>query len=793
MLPRIAVLAVHGVADQAPHDSARDMAELLCRLGFDGSSRRCYDPFRLQGVAIPVRPLVPDAGHVTSDLVRDPGSSPLDEAFTREALKDFAIRGDEAVYETVVLESVRSDEDGSPVAAVDIYEMYWADLSRLSTGWLRIFGELYQLLLHVGSLAVHVATGVVARRNGRTARAFRLFVRMAATLLGVPIAVLNLALGVAALLVLADRLTPYAQPCAVALSAGVTMVAAGALFSRIRRFPALVSFGVLGAIAAAAIADWTALATRPPAAAVAQFGTVVVVAGSAALAALLRKYTSTRPGSATFSAVTVPIVLVGGTASVWLSASRPHALVYAGFHLAEPLYLALRAPWIALVLASWGALAAGALLLIQRRHDCPVRRAVWSALLCLSMPSMAFLFLTCALWKALAMAAGPLGASMYALLPVPFIGLRTRTTTLDGFADLLLRNSVGDGLPLMLLLMAGAVVIAAWAIGPVVWAEIFPPSHNRQSAALGNWLTNGFRLMAFAGGLIVVAFFFVLPIGAGVTDATGHGTLAAIDGLFQLLGAGLNLKLLFGVVGLPATSLLVFANRLQSLAAGFRTPLDILLDVDNYLRMDPRTHTVRARIFARYVSVLSRLSRRDALHPDGYDGIVIVAHSQGTVITADLLRFLRATGAQAGLRLPPIHLFTMGSPLRQLYGERFPDLYAWAFHEDHSAWSAGARIPATQLPDPRELGVERWLNAYRSGDYVGRWLWRADQCADQFASGERTPWIANVPLPLASDAEGRRLETCIGAGAHTHYWDQTAPDVAVLLDRLVAEAAPAVV
>jgi len=86
--------------------------------------------------------------------------------------------------------------------------------------------------------------------------------------------------------------------------------------------------------------------------------------------------------------------------------------------------------------------------------------------------------------------------------------------------------------------------------------------------------------------------------------------------------------------------------------------------------------------------------------------------------------------------------------------------------------------------------VERWLNVYRSGDYVGRWLWRANVCADQFASAaDRVRWHVTTAIPLASDAAGRRLEGCIGAGAHTHYWDDTAPEVAVLLDRLIREAA----
>jgi hypothetical protein len=32
---------------------------------------------------------------------------------------------------------------------------------------------------------------------------------------------------------------------------------------------------------------------------------------------------------------------------------------------------------------------------------------------------------------------------------------------------------------------------------------------------------------------------------------------------------------------------------------------------------------------------------------------------------------------------------------------------------------------------------------------------------------------------------GLREEMCIGAGAHQHYWDQSAPDIAEKLDELI--------
>jgi hypothetical protein len=34
-------------------------------------------------------------------------------------------------------------------------------------------------------------------------------------------------------------------------------------------------------------------------------------------------------------------------------------------------------------------------------------------------------------------------------------------------------------------------------------------------------------------------------------------------------------------------------------------------------------------------------------------------------------------------------------------------------------------------------------------------------------------------------AVATRVESCIGPGAHTHYWDRTAPDVAQKLNELI--------
>jgi hypothetical protein len=156
------------------------------------------------------------------------------------------------------------------------------------------------------------------------------------------------------------------------------------------------------------------------------------------------------------------------------------------------------------------------------------------------------------------------------------------------------------------------------------------------------------------------------------------------------------------------------------------------------------------------------LTRYNALleHLEGrYDAVIIVAHSQGSVLSADLLRWRMLTRRNQ----VPIYLLTMGSPLRQLYASRFPDLYGW--------------ITRSSAED---LGVKAWVNVFRSGDYVGRAIWTPYD----------DPHVWDYKPPRLEDLEKttQRADFCLGEGSHTHYWCQHAPEVGVVLDALIREA-----
>jgi hypothetical protein len=347
-----------------------------------------------------------------------------------------------------------------------------------------------------------------------------------------------------------------------------------------------------------------------------------------------------------------------------------------------------------------------------------------------------------------------------------------------------------------------AIVIAIWGLLPVVWAELSPPQavheKDHRSEWLGRWLNNGFRFMHWSGALIYGVMSVVLAalvVGIMLNEDQLKTLQPALELTNKVLGT-----LVVGV----AVSVFGFAGRIKSIALGFRPAVRVMLDVDSWLREHPRDSNPTARICGRYVSLLRHIvAWRDEKNRP-YDALVIIAHSQGTVITADLLRFIEVERKNDGNYDPelhglgsptfPIYLFTMGCPLHQLYGLRFPYLYGWARGPEKLG---GQRTPPdlkpSDAPDPDTLGVKQWVNAFRSGDYVGRQLWRPEKCDygwNPMMSAADDDWDppAGKPDQISADLQGKRIEFCIGPGAHTHYWDHTAELIAEVLDRLINAA-----
>ncbi len=241
---RIAVVAIHGVADQRANETSRSVAKLLSKRNVDGATAH-YSAFEEHPLPIPLRPLVLaplplretplETGIVrrlwsmlrsTFDerppYLRDRhNTNATDTApeyeYMFNQLNQYHGEGPGATYyETIRLCSTRSAGDGKQ--DIDIFEMYWADLSRLGTGIVQVFGELYQLLLHVSSLGrktIDLARLEPGNEDRRSWTVFAWLQRGAIRTVTLPIPILNLYLLAAVLIAVLATLPSWLIPLVV--------------------------------------------------------------------------------------------------------------------------------------------------------------------------------------------------------------------------------------------------------------------------------------------------------------------------------------------------------------------------------------------------------------------------------------------------------------------------------------------------------------------------------------------------------------------------------------------------
>lgn len=123
------------------------------------------------------------------------------------------------------------------------------------------------------------------------------------------------------------------------------------------------------------------------------------------------------------------------------------------------------------------------------------------------------------------------------------------------------------------------------------------------------------------------------------------------------------------------------------------------------------------------------------------DGLVVAAHSQGTVLAYAAVRPYVAGGSAGGSPLPPFSMVTFGSPLQTLYAAIFPHYFAV---EDFAATRAG--VPGG------------WVNCFRFTDHVGRAVFVPDAAAAAAPAGG-----ADVAIADARGAAGK-------VNGHNDYW-----------------------
>jgi hypothetical protein len=833
--PTIAVVAVPGVDDRHPGSAARAVADLLLRLRGAGGSR--YSSFAEHVVRIPTAPARVNprsAPNVAPDLrrsvfaeqhpflqtqlqyggtaARDREEDSPDHQMMRAQLAEYRSGGEP--YDTVRLEGERLAESGNGGAGevrarLHVYELRWADLSHLRSGTLRVFAELYQLFFHVAHLGrtaldharlEHSASALWRTYGGAHTWAVRLLTVF------VPAFFITMLATVAAAAVVG--LAPANELVVSLLVLGAWILAAGGLvylifraYSRLRPGAMVAGLGVYAAAAAsmalvaarsrsrdelldgalhvfeveavAAAIVWDALYLLGAIA-----GALALVAATRlAGATRVRAWRAVRTAAATLAVAVASVV--GATFVIW-------AAVYRVVEATLP-----ARPFVSLVPAfrHGGQDFSGffdRVLDVGAGAGLPVLLVIMGVL-----AAIAVLALTPALRKE---------------VRPPRAG------------DVFDERANGGGAPPRDAPIDTDVRWAAW-------------EHLRHeddaSQRLGERVTRSSRLLSVLLVTLYVAVFVLAPaisVAQAITHVPALESLHAVGGTISVAVAGL-----FGAL---AVGLVALRRRLPRLALGFGPALEMVLALDNYLRTHPRNATPRARIAERYVSLLRYLCHWRDRTGRPYDAIVVVAQSQGAAITADLLAFVQreedpeleplrrplANGVPGatGRRL---FLFTMGSPHRQLYSEWFPHLFGWVRGEvgdgvsrplpavPREPWMLLPRledghrvyapaIPDGAAPDPYAMGITRWVNAYRSGDYVGRALWRhsVDECDWLYRAAPpdaSTRFVGDVPpvTYVSEDAHRSRRELCIGAGAHTHYWDSTAKAIAVELDLLLSDAA----
>jgi hypothetical protein len=856
---KVAVIAVHGISDQKPFESARAIADLL--LNYTDSTQSQYKHFQEKFLRIGVEPLkaqaiietepIPNKGIVRAwskrlsrriivrilNLLQSPDergvymsqlimgrfkhpTAPTSEpsyVFMRDQVSAYKQK---SVYESICLEGqVRNVEDPTlPPTQVHVYEMYWADLSRLGSGFVRIFGELYQLLFHLGSLGRQSIdlTRVENQKPNAKPDIWTLYSDAQAwtvRFLTLFFPILNLFLLVAALMSLPSHVPElYANWAAAGSTLFFAVLGIGYLSLEYRKANWIQGLmlcllaGIGGAFALESIANgppWPILFAY-------QWLAVEwsVLIGTIIVFLLIRPYGRHRPGATRFAIASgIPISAIAIWV-LWTMPNSPKGITFASLRMIEIIYSILLWGWFFFLGFYFATLLIGAIAIrfkishqtqgfLQSSPEVRRRRAIRTAMvaaLSVALPTLLFSLLTLSLWAAFAKLASPLLLPAATYEPLWFFKNVQSSFSPEEFVSKLTIFSGSSQAGLIIVCTLVATVIALGALLPEVLTEVFPPKakprNDNFSRSLGRWLNCGFGIMfKVAGGIIISLVIPFLML---------WGT---IGGLFLLYGLAdptptaegflstpnlLNLTAVF--LTASATSLIAFGERLNQLSIGFRGVLDAILDVDNYMRLHPVDDNPSARIYSRYVSLLRYLCSTDLENQQPYDGFVIVAHSQGTVITADLLQFLKLDPDPALTRLQEnqlIHLFTMGSPLRQLYGFGFPHLYHWAINETTKALET-MNLSPTLKPLPNALlGVKTWTNAFRSGDYVGRYLWRHDQMPNQWNRLDLKGKITYLSSDHASIEHAARREFCLGAGAHTHYWDSTAPEVAAAIDDLI--------
>lgn len=813
----IAIIAVHGVADQLPYDSARQIAQML--LDYSAArGDRAYADFIETQLHLPETRFTFNPDHPQNDTSYSFLNQQLNpengcELKPLETLSTVRLEGDR---------QLSSSSQNSYSQPVHIYEMYWADLSRLQNEFFRVFGEFYQLLFHLSRIGNRQVTGLkrTYQPESQYPRIWTLYARCqkwAEQSLTLAFPLLNFVMIVSALIIVPCGLIP--EPILPMMPAVVVILALAALIGEfVWQFSGFstqklkqsmwATISKLKSKVAIVLGGFSLLSLKIEA--LGEYRYLAVLSGAVLVAIELwiaGKYDNRRPNAMKIARwlnglwAILLIVLLSQAPNTWEGIVQT-CLKLILFFLG-PLLLA----WSLFNLGQIIAWFCGYFLTytepkskVNSKVISKIRRGAWTARLSLSLSSALFLLVTMTVWYTFTVFSQKLLEVSIDYVPVgltKLIGADSCVTSssllhVDCFVKQLLITASTSFFGSVLLILAIPLIVGAIAFLPSLLAEIFPTisSGDEESKQRDNpikdrgerWLSRGLTWLygateIFTFVMILFAVLNIWMLGLKFMESSSLPVLAPLAkgqlSFFKTLTSfGMSPLSKFSpdellpfftiLIVSSATSLVALGSRLAKFTSGIRDLLDVVLDVDSYLRVHPRGDNPKARIFNRYTSLIRYLCN-SPLMEQKYDAIIIISHSQGTVITADLLRVLQVSYKSlteldpelqtfANANVLPVYLYTMGSPLRQLYSMAFPTLYGWM----------------DNLPSARSFGLTQWKNVYCSGDYVGRALVDSD-----------------------NDKPEQFDEDCIGSGAHTHYWDNIRPEVAKGLDDLIVAIARA--
>lgn len=786
---RVAVIVMHGVGNQTPGQTVCSVAQTL-------QAAHPYSAFMEGTLSLPVDhgfaahpddPNAPPRNSLRSlgfhsnlwsrrktPVGRQLAGDDADHAFTDLLVSQAG--NNMQMQSSTKLSGQRRGKDAEQVD-VDLHEFYWADLSRARSGLRALFGQLLQLLVHIASLGRLTAVMAALQTPGRITALWYGLHAASYWLLAMPIVIWSALLSVPLVLLIPVLLPPHwllpAVYTASALS-GAALLASACLLSQSRPLAraimpaALLLGGLLGALLAyAALFQFLISATTWLAA--------FLLAASLLIAwFLLTIYRQARSGAMAFGLFSLALMLCV-IAWVWHEKSTSSANTGGPFVVAiasglfELIVMGILLMWAVFFAVNFLILLTGALLK-RLQAQAFMRPSVFTARLAIALPASLFLILMLGTSTVLLGALGQFES--FRCLPFkPVTGLFRSmlhtaspdpcSNTASDFGQMLLNLGGGAFFGVFLVCIGVAAVLLISGFLPSALAEANAGKHHATTpdapAALADALDRAFFVGRISSWFVFVAFFFFLPLGS----------LSILLKIEFSIG---NVTALLAGLGGPAFLLAVLSGRFNALTKRITPAIDIALDVDNWLRERPVQNTPRARIAARFAALLKHIGQSGQ-----YDGVVIVAHSQGTVIAADILRYLERLDRNPLATIKNRAMLTVGSPLRQLYAQRFPLLYQWAVRPLSSMQNG---------PDPAALSMQTWINGFCTGDYVGRQLWSGSPVPawdESFDAAAFVHAVSESTLPVS--------DFCCGTGAHTRYFSGAFPAVGGVIDALVMRVA----